>query len=65
MTERRQVFDETGYAPGFDDGNYQCYCVNCKRTFIGHWRRHVCAECVELGRILKEALKNAEQRKDG
>ena len=30
---------------GHENGCYQCLCVNCGQSFIGHKRRHVCRVC--------------------
>ena len=31
---------------GHENGNYECVCLACNRTFYGHKRRTVCRQCV-------------------
>lgn len=43
-----------------ENGNYQCICYICGRTFIGHKRRVVCKRC-DLKNQMAEALIYAAQ----
>lgn len=31
-----------------ENGNYECLCVYCKQSFIGHKRRVVCKACSDV-----------------
>lgn len=30
---------------GHENGNYECHCVECKQSFVGHKRRVLCKVC--------------------
>ena len=42
--------------------NYMCKCVNCKETFTGHKRRHICFSCGTKNIIAWNALTPEQQR---
>jgi len=31
-----------------ENGNYECLCLNCEKSFIGHKRRLLCFECYNI-----------------
>lgn len=35
-----------------ENGNYECRCINCQNSFIGHKRRVVCKLCIGLEPLL-------------
>lgn len=53
-----------------ENGNYECICRNCNKTFIGHKRRQICKICsrdgIEIGDIFysNESFKDYEVVKE-
>ncbi len=44
-----------------ENGNYQCRCLKCETTFVGHKRRPFCRSCNEAARAAYDALTPEEQ----